>query len=161
MKNKSKETKQVNKKISVVDDTKEKKKIQKSREKLDDKIEVQENVKKEKKNIIISPKVIDWLLVISTMLSLILNVYAFSEIKNRYYLKDPLYFSLIDRNMSFSIVVIVVNIMVYLFSALEIVSAIKNKDDSTFMRIFLSLFSIFTTLIVVIAFGTLVVNFAK
>lgn len=113
------------------------------------------------KKIILSPRIIDWFLSIFTVLSLLLNAYAFTEIKNRYYLKDPIYFSLIDRNMSFSVIVIIVNIMVYLFAALEIVSAIKNKDDYRFVKIVFSIFSILTTLIVVIAFGTLVVNFTK
>lgn len=115
----------------------------------------------DRKKIILGTKVIDFLLSISTFISLILNVYAFTEIKNRFYLNDPIYFSLIDRNMSFSIIVIIVNVMVYLFATLEIVSAIKNKNDYRFMRIVFSLLSIFTTLIVVIAFGTLVVNFTK
>lgn len=113
------------------------------------------------KKIILSPRIIDWFLSIFTVLSLLLNAYAFTEIKNRYYLKDPIYFSLIDRNMSFSVIVIIVNIMVYLLAALEIVSAIKNKDDYRFVKIAFSIFSILTTLIVVIAFGTLVVNFTK
>lgn len=158
---KSKSKKQINKKTSEKVDTSDKREKVKSQVKLENKIEIRNDGVIEKKKVIISAKVIDWFLVMSTMFSLILDVYAFTEIKNRYYLKEPIYFSLIDQNMSFSIIVIIVNVMVYLFSTLEIVSAIKNKDDSTFMRIFISLFSIFTTLIVVIAFATLVVNFAK
>lgn len=157
MENKSKLKKQVNKK----NDVKEKKNVIKHEDKQEKKVLIQQDVKKEKKNVIVSAKVIDFLLAISTMFSLFLDIYAFTEIKNRFYLKDPTYLSLIDRNMSFSIIVIITNVMVYLFSVLEIVSAVKNKDDSSFMRIVLSLFSIFTTLIVVIAFATLVVNFAK
>lgn len=153
--------KQVNKKNNKKNAVKEKKKDIKHEDKQEKKVLIQEDTKKEKKNLIVSTKIIDSLLAISTTLSLFLDIYAFTEIKNRFYLKDPTYFSLIDRNMSFSIIVIIINVMVYLFSVLEIVSAIKNKDDSSFMRIVLSLFSIFTTLIVVIAFATLLVNFAK
>lgn len=153
--------KQVNKKDNKKNAVKEKKKEIKHEDKQEKKVLIQEDVKNEKKNVIVSAKVIDFLLAISTTLSLFIDIYAFTEIKNRFYLKDPTYLSLVDRNMSFSIIVIIINVMVYLFSVLEIVSAVKNKDDSSFMRIVLSLFSIFTTLIVVIAFATLVVNFAK